>query len=91
MAHTPGPWHKERNNSPHSSYPYRIRHDNGDGTTRDVGECWHFEDARLIAAAPAMREALERAEHLLSVTMGNGVWELRKAIAALLATIDGDR
>lgn len=95
--HTPGPWHKERNNSPHSVYPYRIRHDNGDGTTRDISECWHLEDARLIAEAPKMAELLRwahdrlvEAEELRGWPGEEGPQAKRNKIRALLARIDGD-
>ena len=59
MAHTPGPWKVRDRTQLHGfSYPFHI----GNPYLRNtVCDCLRHADARLIAAAPEMLEALEGA------------------------------
>jgi hypothetical protein len=88
------PWHVERNSSPHSPYPYRICQKTGDEEERRfVGECWRKDDARLIAEAPAMADALRtlvQTAHIYSDLeySGRGSDAMRHA-RAILARLDG--
>jgi hypothetical protein len=101
-THTPGPWHLERNTAnSHSSYTYRICQKTGDEDTRRfIGECWHKADARLIAAAPEMRERIQRLARALSTAASyiardtdTGIADDFESIAndarALITNIDG--
>ena len=88
MAHTPGPWHAERR----GAFKYSIFAPNPAAGTyvslvRGV-ECRH--DARLIAAAPDLLDALEKAVAWLTNADGDhpvlSAWLLR-ARAALAKAV----
>lgn len=59
--HTPGPWHV-RNNGPHPNNPKTINYDIAWSNAGELvaEHVYEESDARLIAAAPDLLEALER-------------------------------
>jgi hypothetical protein len=100
-AHTPGPWHVE----PATAGRFLVQLDDG-STIATVGEGWHEggsdeqldANARLIAAAPDLLEALD---YLLEQTLdmdlavGNELdekqSEARQMALAAMAKADGQR
>ncbi len=61
--HTPGPWHQEVTNSAHTSYVVVSADGFANGSTVVIGQCAgpdRLENARLIAAAPELLEALTK-------------------------------
>lgn len=61
-AHTPGPWKIEKNEDGDKLW---IVESNGDALCQLTRESSTFANARLIAAVPELRAALEWAETLL--------------------------
>jgi hypothetical protein len=63
-GHTPGPWRYEYTNSAHESYVAVSSNLLANGATVVIGQCAGPDreaNARLIAAAPLLLEALQRA------------------------------
>lgn len=75
MSHTPGPWHVRTNAAVRPGGSITIEHDLTSGTRLIVAEVWTADDAwagaatqepisianaRLIAACPTMKTALEQ-------------------------------
>ena len=82
--HTPGPWIFKPD--PNGKQHYWVKRDGGFVICRVSG---HGEaDARLIAAAPEMRAALERLcdKTAISVTERNAVWASAEAALAKATT-----
>jgi hypothetical protein len=88
VKHTPGPWRVGREEKYHSFVSCRSSED--DLSDRNAG-CWvaeakgpdHEANARLIAAAPELLEALERLVRAASMSNcdSNRIDEARSAIA----------
>lgn len=92
-AHTPGPWQHRQ----HSGNDSRVIHDG----TAPIGMAYEMADARLIAEAPAMLEALRDAVARLAGFIGsscecdntheaNGTQCCLCEYTAILARIDGE-
>ena len=72
--HTPGPW-AERPPSRHFGGDYTIIHSGDDGDEDSIAHVWEPHNARLIAAAPEMLEALRAAAPIMSESdYGDSEW-----------------
>jgi len=67
MSHTPGPWHIDMNSDEEWLGVW-----NKDGCIAAIESDNPEEDARLIAAAPEMYEALLVARHYVAIAPDNG-------------------
>lgn len=78
--HTPGPWFFE---SSGEAYEIFICDENGDVVDSVAGEVVNEEDARLIAAAPELLEALQEVERKLGwIAIGSELLEKTRAVIA---------
>jgi hypothetical protein len=85
--HTPGPWGYTRPKNV-ATFGHNFKIVTGSG---DIGAAYKEEDARLIAQAPAMLDALRWVSDFLAVKLDEGqACILEDEVNAILSQIDGD-